>query len=38
MASLSGLDPITMQSGTTVKAVPSSISSTGGFSVAWKHS
>jgi hypothetical protein len=32
-----GIDPITMQSGTTVKAQPSSIGS-GSFSVAWKHS
>jgi hypothetical protein len=32
-----GIDPITMQSGTTVKAQPSSIGS-GAFSVAWKHS
>ena len=32
-----GIDPITMQSGTTVKAQPSSISS-GSFSVTWKHS
>jgi hypothetical protein len=31
------IDPITMQSGSTVKAQPSSISS-GAFSVAWKHS
>lgn len=31
------LDPITMQSGSTVKAQPSSMSS-GSFSVAWKHS
>jgi len=31
------LDPITMQSGSTVKAQPSSISN-GTFSVAWKHS
>jgi hypothetical protein len=31
------LDPITMQSGSTVKAQPSSISN-GSFSVAWKHS
>ena len=31
------LDPITMQSGSTVKAQPSSISN-GAFSVAWKHS
>jgi hypothetical protein len=32
-----GIDPITMQSGSTVKAQPSSINS-GAFSVAWKHS
>jgi hypothetical protein len=31
------LDPITMQSGSTVKAQPSSISN-GSFSVTWKHS
>ena len=31
------IDPITMSSGSTVKAQPSSISS-GAFSVAWKHS
>ena len=31
-------DGITMQSGSTVKAQPSGISSTGSFSVAWKHS
>lgn len=31
------LDPITMQSGSTVKAQPSSISN-GSFSVAWRHS
>lgn len=31
------IDPITMKSGTTVKAQPSSINS-GTFSVAWKHS
>jgi hypothetical protein len=31
------IDPITMQSGSTVKARPSSISN-GAFSVAWKHS
>ena len=31
------IDPITMQSGSTVKAQPSSISN-GAFSVAWKHS
>jgi hypothetical protein len=32
-----GPDPITMQSGSTVKAQPSKISN-GSFSVAWKHS
>jgi hypothetical protein len=31
------LDPITMQSGSTVKAQPSSMSN-GSFSVAWQHS
>jgi len=31
-------DPITMASGSTVKAQPSSISSSGSFSVTWKHS
>src|SRR5262249_8787821 len=31
------IDPITMQSGSTVKAQPGAISS-GTFSVAWKHS
>jgi hypothetical protein len=36
-SSTPGIDPITMQSGSTVKAQPSSISS-GSFSVAWKHS
>ena len=36
-SSTPGIDPITMQSGTTVKAQPSSINS-GSFSVAWKHS
>ena len=36
-SSTPGLDPITMQSGSTVKAQPSSISN-GAFSVAWKHS
>jgi hypothetical protein len=30
-------DPITMQTGSTVKAVPSSISSGGAFSVTWHH-
>jgi hypothetical protein len=34
---LPNLDPITMASGSTVKAQPSSISS-GAFSVTWKHS
>jgi hypothetical protein len=36
-SSTPGLDPITMQSGSTVKAQPSSMSS-GSFSVTWKHS
>jgi Peptidase A4 family len=36
-SSTPGIDPITMQSGTTVKAQPGSISS-GAFSVTWKHS
>jgi len=36
-SSTPGIDPITMQSGSTVKAQPSSISN-GAFSVAWKHS
>jgi Peptidase A4 family len=36
-SSTPGIDPITMQSGSTVKAQPSSISS-GSFSVTWKHS
>jgi hypothetical protein len=31
-------DPITMESGSTVKAQPSNISSSGSFSVTWKHS
>lgn len=31
-------DPITMVSGSTVKAQPSSISSSGSFSVTWQHS
>ena len=31
-----GLDPITMASGTTVKARPSSLSN-GSFSVSWQH-
>jgi hypothetical protein len=35
--STAGLDAITMKSGTTVKAQPSSMSN-GSFSVAWKHS
>ena len=33
-----GPDPITMASGSTVKATPSNISSNGGFSVTWQHS
>lgn len=37
LGNLSGLDPITMQSGSTVKAQPGNISG-GNFSVAWKHS
>ena len=37
MDKLPNLDPITMQSGSTIKAQPSGISS-GAFSVAWKHS
>jgi hypothetical protein len=36
-SSTPGLDAITMKSGTTVKAQPSSMSN-GSFSVAWKHS
>ncbi|MFL5915859.1 MAG: G1 family glutamic endopeptidase [Gaiellaceae bacterium] len=36
-SSTPGIDPITMQSGSTVKAQPGSISS-GAFSVTWKHS
>jgi len=36
-SSTPGIDPITMQSGSTVKAQPSSIGS-GAFSVTWKHS
>jgi Peptidase A4 family len=36
-SSTPGIDPITMQSGSTVKAQPSSISN-GSFSVTWKHS
>ena len=36
-SSTPGIDPITMKSGSTVKAQPSSISN-GSFSVAWKHS
>jgi hypothetical protein len=36
-SSTAGIDAITMQSGTTVKAQPSGISN-GGFSVTWKHS
>jgi Peptidase A4 family len=35
-SSTPGLDPITMASGTTVKAQPSGMS-TGSFSVAWRH-
>jgi hypothetical protein len=37
MDQLSGLDPITMASGSTVKAQPSTMSG-GSFSVTWKHS
>ncbi|HJQ48993.1 MAG TPA: G1 family glutamic endopeptidase [Gaiellaceae bacterium] len=37
-ASTPGIDPITMQSGSTVKAQPSNFTSAGSFSVAWKHS
>jgi len=36
-SSTPGIDPITMKSGSTVKAQPSSISN-GSFSVTWKHS
>lgn len=36
-SSTPGIDPITMQSGSTVKAQPGTISG-GAFSVAWKHS
>jgi hypothetical protein len=36
-SSTPGIDPITMQSGSTVKAQPSSISN-GAFSVTWHHS
>ena len=36
-SSTPGIDPITMQSGSTVKAQPSGISN-GSFSVTWKHS
>ena len=36
-SSTPGIDAITMQSGSTVKAQPGSISN-GAFSVAWKHS
>jgi hypothetical protein len=36
-SSTPGIDPITMQSGSTVKAQPGNISS-GNFSVTWKHS
>jgi Peptidase A4 family len=35
--STAGIDPITMQSGSTVKAQPGNLSS-GAFSVTWKHS
>jgi hypothetical protein len=35
--STAGIDPITMQSGSTVKAKPTSIAN-GAFSVTWKHS
>lgn len=35
-SSTPGLDPITMQSGSTVKAQPSGLSN-GSFSVAWRH-
>ncbi len=37
MDKLSGLDPITMASGSTVKAQPGTMSN-GSFSVAWRHS
>jgi len=36
-SSTAGLDPITMVSGSTVKATPSNLSN-GGFSVSWSHS
>jgi hypothetical protein len=36
-SSTAGIDPITMQSGSTVKAQPSNISN-GAFNVTWKHS
>jgi hypothetical protein len=36
-SSTPGIDPITMQSGSTVKAQPGNLSS-GSFSVTWKHS
>ena len=36
-ASTPNIDPITMQSGSTVKAQPGSINN-GAFSVTWKHS
>jgi hypothetical protein len=36
-SSTPGLDPITMESGSTVKAQPSGVSN-GSFSVTWKHS
>jgi hypothetical protein len=38
LAAAPNLDPITMQSGSTVKAQPGNISSSGSFSVTWKHS
>ena len=38
LASAPNLDPITMASGSTVKAQPGNISSSGSFSVTWKHS
>jgi hypothetical protein len=37
MNTLSGLDPITMASGSTTKALPGNMSN-GSFSVVWKHS
>jgi peptidase A4-like protein len=36
-SSTSGLDPITMKSGSTVKAAPSTLSN-GSFSISWSHS